>query len=181
MIVSVVLLGTLAGAFSFYGILEWSDIPLIILFAGGYIVQGMAEEILCRGYVLLSIARKNKIKSAIIGNSLFFAFMHCFNSGFSLIPLFNLFLFSVFESIYFLKTENIWGCAAIHTSWNFVQGCIFGFGVSGEDLTPSILYFSCTENSIISGGQFGPEGGLIVTLVTITCIMIYIFKNSYKP
>jgi membrane protease YdiL (CAAX protease family) len=178
MITVVTLIGLIVGAFSFHGLSEWLNAPLILLFLGGYMVQGAAEEVLCRGYILLAIARKNRVSVAVIFRSLIFAFMHSNNTGFGVIPVINLFLFAVFEAIYFLKTENIWGISAIHTAWNFVQGCIFGFGVSGESLMPSLLRFSCSDATVISGGQFGPEGGLIVTAVTAVSIVLLLRKNS---
>ena len=178
MITVVALIGLIVGAFSFHGLSEWLNAPLILLFLGGYVVQGAAEEVLCRGYILLAIARKNRVSVAVIFSSLIFAFMHSNNTGFGVIPVINLFLFAVLEAIYFLKTENIWGISAIHTAWNFVQGCILGFGVSGESLMPSLLRLSCSNVTVISGGQFGPEGGLIVTAVTTVSILLILRKNN---
>lgn len=178
MFFAVVLVGAVLGAVRFQGLSEWLDIPLILLFLGGYLFQGMAEEMLCRGYILLSVARKNSIWSAILVSSLIFAIMHAFNAGFGLIPFINLFLFAVFEACYFLHTENIWGCSAIHSIWNFVQGCIFGFNVSGESLMPSIFRFSVSDNAILGGGKFGPEGGLAVTVVTSISILLIVFLKK---
>lgn len=181
MITAVVFAGIMTKAFSFQGLSPWLDGRLILLFLGGYVIQGMAEEVLCRGYILLTIARKNKVWSAVVFSSLIFAFMHSNNTGFGIIPVINLFLFAVFESIYFLKTENIWGISAIHTTWNFVQGCVFGFGVSGEALMPSILRFSCSDIVILSGGQFGPEGGLVVTFVMAVSTVLLLCVKKQTP
>lgn len=180
MIAAVVATGFITKAFSFHGLSNWQDTRLILLFLGGYVIQGMAEEVLCRGYILLAIVRKNKVWAAVTFSSLIFVFMHSNNTGFGVIPVINLFLFALFEAIYFLATENIWGISAIHTTWNFVQGCIFGFGVSGEALMPSIFRFSCSDTTILSGGQFGPEGGLVVTFVMVVSIGLLLCKKGVK-
>lgn len=180
MIIAVVAVGFFAKAFSFEGLSNHLDPLMILLFLGGYVIQGMAEELLCRGYIMLAIARKNEIWTAVIFSSLIFAFMHISNNGFGVIPMINLFLFALFEAIYFLTTDNIWGISAIHTTWNFVQGCILGFDVSGEALMPSVFRFSCSNTTVLSGGQFGPEGGMIVTVVTIVSIGLLLYKKGGK-
>lgn len=176
MIATTVFIGVVTKVFTFHGLSNGANIWLIVLFLGGYVIQGMAEEALCRGLIMLSIVRKNKVWQAIVFSSLIFAFMHVNNTGFGLLPTINLFLFAVFEAIYFLNTDNIWGISAIHTAWNFTQGCIFGLSVSGEALLPSVFLVSSNDATILSGGQFGPEGGLVVTLILVCSLAILLWR-----
>lgn len=176
MIATTVFLGVVTKVFTFHGLSNGANIWLIVILLGGYVIQGMAEEALCRGLIMLSIVRKNKVWQAIVFSSLIFAFIHVNNTGFGLLPTINLFLFAVFEAIYFLKTDNIWGISAIHTAWNFTQGCIFGLSVSGEALLPSVFLVSSNDAAILSGGQFGPEGGLIVTLILVCSLAMLLWR-----
>ncbi|MBO7719206.1 MAG: hypothetical protein J6S29_03525, partial [Methanosphaera sp.] len=65
-----------------------------------------------------------------------------------------------------------------HTAWNFSQGVLYGFKVSGAQI-PSILNFSQVGYNIINGGAFGPESGLISTFVVVVVIIIAVYyKNS---
>lgn len=178
MIAAAVFVGIITKVFTFHGLSNWVNARLILLFFGGYVIQGMAEEVLCRGFIMLSIARKNKVWLAIAFSSLIFALMHISNTGFGLLPMINLFLFAVFEAIYLLKTDNIWGISAIHTAWNFTQGCVFGLSVSGEELMPSVFRVSCNDAAILSGGQFGPEGGLVVTLILVCSLTMLLYKQK---
>lgn len=149
-------------------------VPLFFL---GFLVQGMSEEVLCRGYLMLSVSRRSSITAAIFWNSLIFALLHLFNPGLNPIAVLNLLLFGVFASVYFLKRGNIWGVAAIHSVWNFMQGNFYGIPVSGMGNLPSVFSSEIEEGfaaTLWNGGAFGLEGGLAVTLVLIiaTAVML---------
>lgn len=152
---------------------------LIPLFAG-FMIQGMAEEVLCRGHLMVSVARRYPMWVGILVNSLAFAALHLLNDGVSVLAVINLTLFGVFASLYFLYTENIWGIAAIHTIWNFVQGNFYGIKVSGIEAGPSVFRFESTGSSLINGGDFGLEGGLGVTFAMVIGIAMLIFLSRRK-
>ena len=76
----------------------------------------------------------------------------------------------------FLKTGNIWLVSALHTSWNFVQGNVFGVLVSGGTPSVSILSTAPTDlKDLINGGPFGLEGGIAVTIVVTIAILVTAF------
>jgi membrane protease YdiL (CAAX protease family) len=144
---------------------------MVILLFLGFLVQGMSEELLCRGYLCVSIARRYPRAVAVGVSAALFALLHAANNGLSLLALFNLFLFGILAGIYFLWRGNIWGIAAIHSMWNFAQGNLFGIPVSGSHTGDSVL--SCVlipEMELWNGGTFGLEGGLAVTLVLLVAI-----------
>lgn len=180
MTMSIVIVGFALGGFRYVGINDSIDPIMVLLFMVGFMIQGMFEEVLCRGYILVSLARKNSVLIAIILNSLVFALLHIGNDGFGLIPCINLVLFGVFASVYFLKTDNIWAVSALHSVWNFSLGCVYGLSVSGMELMPTILKIEQTERTIINGGAFGPEGGVTVTIVLIVELVILIFPIIKK-
>ena len=168
-------LGLLTGGLEFAGfsVSGVSDIIYIVLFFFGYIVQGMAEEVLCRGFLLTSITRRHSVLTATVINSLFFALLHIVNPGISLLAFINLFLFGVFASLVMIKTDNIWMVSAIHAVWNFTQGNIFGVRVSGSAYAPSVMRIVSTGSRFINGGNFGMEGGICVTAVLLIGIVIF--------
>ena len=65
---------------------------------------------------------------------------------------------------------------AMHTAWNLSQGNIFGLDVSGNVAHAALIRTSHTAGAkdLITGGAFGPEGGLAVTFVTTVCMVIVI-------
>lgn len=139
----------------------------IVLFFFGYLVQGMAEEALCRGFLLTALARRNNRLVAVVISSAFFAALHLFNPGLSLPAVLNLFLFGAFAALLVFKTGNLWMAAALHSAWNFAQGNLFGISVSGMAATPSVFRTEMTGAALWNGGAFGLEGGLCVTIVLV--------------
>lgn len=164
---AVVFSGTALGAFEFIGFTKNFQPAILALWFGGFLIQGMFEEVMCRGYFMISIARKSSILTAVIANSFLFAIMHYGNDGFNILPFVNLMLFGLFTSLTMLATNNIWCVGAIHSIWNFVQGCFFGLSVSGMPLMETVFVFKSTNKSILNGGDFGPEGGLLVTFILV--------------
>ncbi|MDX1415639.1 MAG: type II CAAX endopeptidase family protein [Candidatus Promineifilaceae bacterium] len=153
---------TTGGGFSLVSV---SGALIIIL---GWIVQGAAEEVLTRGFILPIIGRRWGILAGILISSLLFAFLHLLNPNVTLISIINLALFGLFAALYALYEGGLWGVFAIHSIWNWAQGNLFGFEVSGTQI-PSGMIFDLMETGPdwITGGEFGPEGGLVVTIVLV--------------
>ena len=145
---------------------------LFLLFFIGFVIQGASEEILCRGYLMNSTARKNSLPAALILNSVIFSLLHLGNNGVSPVAIVNIVLFGVFMSLYAIKRGNIWGVCAIHSFWNFAQGNLFGISVSGASVSASPLQAAADPaKTILSGGAFGIEGSLIVTVILSLAIL----------
>ncbi len=172
-----VLICVITGAMEIEG-LSQNFVPLLfVIFVIGFLIQGMAEEVMMRGYFLVSFARRHSVMAAVMANSLLFSVLHLFNSGISLLALVNLTLFGIFASIYFVKSENIWGVGALHSMWNLVQGNIYGAQVSGTSTYCSVFSSSLVEGmELINGGAFGLEGGLAVTFVLVIGILILFWR-----
>ena len=152
---------------------------LILMFFLGYLVQGMSEELVCRGYFITSFAHRLGMSVAILLSSALFSFMHFLNPNVTLLALFNLLLFGVFAAVYFVKRGDIWGVAAIHSAWNFVQGNVLGIPVSG--MTPYATIFELRlmeQGGLVNGGAFGLEGGLAVTFVLVVATVLMLFSKS---
>ncbi|MBO5271042.1 MAG: CPBP family intramembrane metalloprotease [Clostridia bacterium] len=155
---------------------------LVPVFFVGFMIQGMSEELLCRGYLMLSISRRNSRVWAIFWSSLIFMALHVFNPGLTPLAFVNLFLFGVFAAVYFLKRGNIWGVGAIHSVWNFMQGNFYGIPVSGMGDLPSVFTSGGVDgrSAFWTGGAFGLEGGFAVTLVLLAATAVMLFLVPTK-
>ena len=149
---------------------------MLILFLAGYLIQGLAEEVFCRGYLMVSIGKRYSTVTAVLVSSLVFAALHLMNPGLTLLAFFNLFLFGVFMALLMVRYNNIWIVGGLHSLWNFVQGNVFGIEVSGTGLSTSVMSSAIDENkAFINGGSFGLEGGLAVTFVLLAgCVFVLI-------
>ena len=66
----------------------------------------------------------------------------------------------------------------LHGIWNWLQGNFFGFEVSGHECGPTLLNLKEIGPDWITGGTFGPEGGIICTLLILIGITIILFLNQ---
>lgn len=146
---------------------------IFILFIIGWMIQGFEEEFLIRSILMNYFASLNTVILGIIANSLIFAILHLGNDGFSFLPFINIFFMGLIFSFLFYISDDIMLSAAAHSMWNFAQGNIFGISVSGNfPIKNSIFKASFIGNDMLTGGDFGIEGGLAVTFVEIIAIII---------
>lgn len=157
-----------------------SILPFMLVILA-WCIQGAEEEILLRGFMMPKLSKRFNVWVGVVGNSVIFALLHLPNGGISTLAIINLILFGLFASVYVLYTDNLWGACAIHSAWNFAQGNIFGFLVSGGDSKfQKILNISYKDNNLINGGAFGPEGGLAVSLILIIATLITFYLLNRK-
>lgn len=156
----------------------------VLVVLAGWLVQGAAEETLTRGWMLPVLAARYKPWVGITASSLVFAILHGLNPNLGIIALINLALFGLFAAFYALREGSLWGICALHSSWNWVQGNIFGFEVSGSDFGGgSLLNLMETGPDWLTGGAFGPEGGLAVTALLVVGMTFIFFwpRQENKP
>jgi membrane protease YdiL (CAAX protease family) len=155
-----------------------SELLLSILL---YFLVALSEEILIRGYVLTNLMGSTNKYFALAISSLIFSFMHIGNYGYSWFTAFELFIGGLMLGLPYIYTRNLWFPISLHFSWNFFQGTIFGFEVSGSK-GYSLIKQTHISNNIWNGGDFGFEGSILSIVLQIICIIIlyFIFKGK-KP
>ena len=119
---------------------------------------------------------KNKYLALLI-SAVLFALIHGLNPNLSFLSMLNLIIAGLALGISYIYTKNLWFPIFLHVSWNYFQGPIFGFEVSGMDAA-SIIKQNVTGNDIITGGDFGFEGSILLT--GLLFIMIYLTDFIYK-
>lgn len=149
---------------------------LVILF--GWIIQGATEEIVTRGWLLNVLSTKYNIGVGLLISSTLFGLMHLTNPNVNYIAVINIILVGLFYGLYVIKTNDLWAVCGMHSAWNFAQGNIFGFEVSGLDVSVgSLIDLNLVGNNVITGGAFGPEAGIIATFILLVSIGILLFIN----
>jgi membrane protease YdiL (CAAX protease family) len=149
---------------------------------GLFILVAFSEEILFRGYIQGLLRNHYGANRAIIHSSILFALLHIMNPGILSTPftLINIFLIGIFFAVTRELTGGIWLPIGFHLTWNFFQGNIFGFAVSGTD-SKTIISISTQGNSLISGGEFGAEGSILATVIILIACIIVIKIRKTKP
>jgi membrane protease YdiL (CAAX protease family) len=180
MLSSAGLLAALFGGMSFSAAVR-PQVLYIILFLGGYAVQGAGEEVMLRGYFMVSLTNRTSVAAAVGISSVVFSLLHVINPGFTVLAFVNITLFGVLMALFVLRRDSILGACALHSAWNFFQGCVFGVRVSGTAPQPSVLQ-SCSPASgvIFNGGDFGLEGGLASTIVLLAALAAVYFLPARR-
>lgn len=149
-----------------------------ILSVGLFLFIAISEELLLRGYILNNLMASFNKYIALIISSVVFSLLHAANPNYNLLSMFSLFMSGLIFGLAYIYTNNLWFPIALHFSWNFFQGTIFGFNVSGKDTYSLIITKDFTEN-IWNGGDFGFEGSILsIIFQLIAIILIFlILKN----
>jgi membrane protease YdiL (CAAX protease family) len=128
---------------------------MVFLFVGWY------EELLSRGYHLQNLADGINMPAAVLISSSVFAALHIFNPSASWISTLGILAAGLFLAFGYLRTKQLWLPIGLHIGWNFFEGPVFGFPVSGLE-TIRLLQHRAVGPELLTGGAFGPEAGLIL-------------------
>jgi len=164
--------------------LVWTDInfngnELFISF-GLMVIIAFAEEIAFRGYILNNLLESANKWLALLISAFIFALAHLDNPDFSIIAAVNIFLAGILLGINYVYTKNLWFGIMLHFTWNFFQGPILGYQVSGQPLQ-SLFQHELQGNEWLTGGKFGFEGSLVATLLCILAIamLLWVYEKKY--
>ncbi len=158
----------------------WASVEAGMIGASGllaafvtYVLVAFAEEVFARGWVFQVLERGRGTGAAVIGSAAVFSLLHAFNPGFGLTALLGLFLAGLLFAQAYIVTRQLWLPIALHLSWNFSEGPLFGFPVSGLP-GEGLLTVRPTGPEVVTGGPFGPEAGLIVVVgIAIASAALY--------
>jgi uncharacterized protein len=151
----------------------WVIIPLGVL---GFIQVGIVEETVIRGYFLRNLAEglnrgrirpRTALLIAFAISSSLFGLLHLGNANASWISTINLMAIGVFLSLGYVLTGELAIPIGIHITWNFFQGYVFGFPVSGQASSASFFAIQQGGPELWTGSTFGPEAGLVGILAIV--------------
>ena len=138
-----------------------------------FLITGWQEELLARGYHLQNIADGLNLTWGVILSSLIFGFMHLGNPNSSLVAVAGIFLAGFFLALPYILTRQLWLSIGLHIGWNFFEGVVFGFPVSGLT-TYSLIQHTVTGPELWTGGMFGPEAGLLlIPALVLGALLVY--------
>jgi membrane protease YdiL (CAAX protease family) len=134
-----------------------------------FALPAAAEEALFRGYPFRALVDGPGPWVAVLLTSVAFALVHGANPNVTALGLLNIFLAGVLLAVAVLRTGSLWFASAVHLGWNWVVAGPLELPVSGLDAFDAPFYDTAPAGPAwISGGAFGPEGGLVATLGVAT-------------
>jgi membrane protease YdiL (CAAX protease family) len=138
-----------------------------------FVLVAVGEELTFRGYVQTNLQEGAGVVLALALSSLLFGTFHALNPNLTWVALLNLVLAGMALGYGYLVTGNLWLPIAYHLSWNTVQGPILGLAVSGVRYGGLLVLSDRGPASWITGAAFGPEGGIVGTLVLLTAFPVF--------
>lgn len=154
------------------------SLPALLLSLCFFLLVGLTEELMVRGVVMgRMLWGKMPGWAALFLSSFLFSLMHLFNPDFSFLPFLNIFLAGILLGIPYLYSRNLSYSISLHCFWNWLQGPVLGYNVSGTELSghvycESLLTLQPGGSPLLNGGSFGFEGSLICTALLIAASVI---------
>ena len=159
----------------------WEFDPLNVVISGVvnffivFITVGWNEELLSRGYHLQTIASGLNLFWGVIISSAVFGLLHLGNPNATWVSAAGIFFAGVYLAYGYIRTRQLWLSIGLHIGWNFFEGVVFGFPLSGLDIY-ALTRIKVHGPEIWTGGAFGPEAGLIVLpSLILGAILIYLY------
>ena len=147
------------------------------------IVVGFIEEFVFRAVLLgcLILWLGSRIIALALSAALFAA-AHLANQNVNSLAILGYLLGGVIYGIGYLRTGRLWLSFGIHVGWNYTQGRVFGFPVGGGHVTDGLITQHGVGSSLWTGGDYGPEGGLIGIIARIAILLLTLawLNSSYS-
>lgn len=145
------------------------------------IVVAFVEELLFRGYLLNNLMQSINKWGALSITAALFSLFHGSNPDISLFAVINIFLAGILLGLNYIFTKNLWFSILFHFAWNYFQGPILGYDVSGLKLT-TLFQQSLSGSETWTGGPFGFESSMLCPLLFTIAILIfsYFFIKRYQ-
>jgi len=174
-----------AGAFGSADVVA-ALVPIVVLLLG-FIIQGSTEEIVTRGWLMSVIASRHGLAWGLGLSSILFGLLHAANISPSpelLTGVLNVVLFGVLIGLYAAREGSLWGACGWHAAWNWLLGLGFGLEVSGQviETTPLVVDLATRSETPwwITGGAFGPEGGVVTTAFLLVGSAVLLWRGRTK-
>lgn len=158
--------------------LRWPSllfVSILLLFGA------VGEEMLFRGYGFQVLVRGIGAFATILPVAVLFGLAHSQNLNFGPLALFNTILWGVVLGYAYIRSGDLWLPIGLHFGWNWALP-LLGANLSGftMDVTGYAMHWraglSTTRiGGLLSGGAYGPEGGLLTTAVAIG-LFFYVAK-----
>ena len=126
--------------------------------------SALAEELICRGYLLTVVWERVGVRWAVLLTSLMFGLLHLTNPGATAESVALVTLAGIFLAGVRVVLDSLYAAWMAHLAWNWVMAVPLHAAVSGVRFESRQYRAVTTQPAWVSGGAWGPEGGLLAAL-----------------
>jgi hypothetical protein len=159
--------------FTPHPMLRWGSFSFVL-----FAVAATNEEVVFRGYPFQRLVESITPVGAIAIMSALFGLAHLGNPHRTWISTLNTALVGITFCIAYLRTRSLWMPIGMHFVWNFLTGFFLGLPVSGIAISASVLTARVRGPGWLTGGDYGPEGGLLATGGILVATVYLSFTKS---
>jgi membrane protease YdiL (CAAX protease family) len=131
----------------------------------------LGEEMIFRGVPLILLASVVGRGTAVVVVSVAFALGHLANPNVTALAIGNIALAGIFLGLAFYAPGGIWTAWGAHLGWNALLAALDA-PVSGVPFQIPFLDYEAGGPAWLTGGAFGPEGGLASTLALTIAVLV---------
>lgn len=143
-----------------------------------FLMVAVCEEIIFRGILFRWIDEKWGFAAALAVSSLFFGLVHISQPGATLWSSIAIAIEAgLLLGAAYKYAGSLWLPIGIHWAWNFTEGNIFGFSVSGGDGGASLITPVLSGSDLLTGGIFGAEASLIAPILGVMLSVWFIILS----
>jgi uncharacterized protein len=153
--------------------------PTLIFYLFTLLVAATGEELIFRGYALQLLIEKMGPFATILPISVIFGVVHAANPHSSRVGVLNTVIWGILLGYSFLRSRDLWLPIGLHFGWNVVLP-LFGVNLSGLTIEVTRYSYKWDLSPTWSGGDYGPEGGLLATIFVIA-LLFALMKAPVKP
>lgn len=160
----------LFGAYQIVGVN--SDVDLLAPLVLAAIIPGITEELIFRGVLFRVVEDALGTWIAVAISGAFFGMVHFGNPNATLWTSFAIALEAgILLAMLYAWTRSLYFVIGVHAAWNFTQGAVFDFAVSGIDMR-ALLDARTQGLELLSGGEFGAEASLLTVLLCLALSVV---------
>ena len=156
-----------------------------ILWAAAFVVVGLFEEFLFRGYTLCTLAQGVGFWPAAILLSCLFGAVHLENPGEDWVGAASVVAIGLVFAFALRRTGNLWFVVGWHASFDFGETFLFSVPNSGLHFDGHLSNASLSGARWLTGGSVGPEGSAFSFLtVGVLALLIHVLfppRGSRTP
>jgi membrane protease YdiL (CAAX protease family) len=174
----------LTGNASFHGFNLTGAVALqyALLWAVAFLLVGLFEEFLFRGYPQFTLTQGCGFWFAAILMSAVFAWAHSGNPGENPLGLLSVAVAGMIFCVSLRGTGNLWFAVGMHAAWDWGETYFFGVADSGMAATGHLLNTTFSGSKWMTGGTAGPEGSVVELLVVSAVIgLLFLRFGREKP